>query len=72
MSVSLRGFRNQFANLSCSVKSVFQAFYNILNVFDCKIQYMPVAVCEQAFFLLISLICAEIPEHSPGIVLAPS
>ena len=44
------GFRNQFVNLSCIVKSVFQAFYNIANVFDSKIQCMPVAVCEQALF----------------------
>ena len=51
MGVSLRGFRNQFVNLSYSVKSVFQAFYNIANVFDSKIQCIPVAVCEQAFFI---------------------
>ena len=50
MSVSLSGFRNQFADLSCIVKSVFQTFYNIAKVFDCKIQCMPLAVCEQAFF----------------------
>ena len=50
MSVSLSGFRNQFADLSCIVKNVFQTFYNIAKVFDCKIQCMPLAVCEQAFF----------------------
>ena len=44
------GFRNQFVNLSCIVKSIFQAFYDIANVFDCKIQCMAVAVCEQALF----------------------
>ena len=65
MGVSLRGFRNQFANLS-------QAFYNIANVFECKNQCMPVAVCEQAIFLLTSLICAETPEHFSDIALALS
>ena len=71
MGVSLSGFRNRFANLSCIVKSVFQAFYNIAKVFDCKIQCMPLAVCEQAFFLLLSLICTKTPERSPDIVLFP-
>ena len=69
MGVSLRGFCNQFANLSCSFKSVFQVFYNIATFFDRKIQCMPVAVCEQAF-LLISLICAETLERSLDIVMA--
>ena len=69
MGVSLRGFRNQFANLSCSVKSVFQAFQNVANIFDCKIQCMPVAVCEKAFFIDIFNSCLDtrtLSRHNAG------
>ena len=63
MGVSLRRFCKQFGNLSCSVKSVFQAFYNTANVFDCKIQCMRVAVYEQASFIDIFNLCRDTRAH---------
>ena len=69
------GFRNQFVNLSCIVKSVFQAFYNIANVFDCKIQCIPVAVVEQAFLIDIFNLCWDtrtLSRHSAGFIVTLS
>lgn len=72
MGVSLRGFWNQFANLSCSVKSVFQVFFNIANVFDCMIQGMTKAVYEPAFFIDTFNLCLDtrtLSRHSAGSIL---